>query len=156
MAINNDKIEQKRKRRSKSFCELVDLHIIDCMTKGMSPIMIIKDLEDNFEFATSDNARAAIRRCNAKLAEVNKESFDEKVAKYLEIYHNLYKQTIEASEFRTANSIMDSIVKLEGLLTQKIETKVENTGSVNLTNITDEKLEQLVDKILNNNVKSEE
>ena len=41
------------------------------------------------------------------------------------MYKYIYKQCKDAAEWRTANQILDSLVKLESLATTKIEAKVE-------------------------------
>jgi len=66
------------------------------------------------------------------------------------MHQDLYKKCLDASEFRTANEVMKSITKLQGLDINRIEAKVDATQSIDLTNINDETLSKIIDKLTSN------
>lgn len=137
-------------KRSKVFIEEVDKYILQKLIEGNTPFSMVQDLMDNWEFKTIDNAKKRIRTVVERMKVENKQEIEDKIALYKEQYYDLFKQAKENGETKVANGILDSLVKLEGLTTIKVEAKVESTSDINLTNITDEKLEQLVNKLLEN------
>lgn len=134
-------------RRVKSYLDEIDKYVIDLMLKGKSTSFIIQDLLDNWEVKTESSAKHFIRRCNAKLSEANKTAVEDKISQYKEMYLNLYEEAVDAGERKVAREIMDSIIKLEGLITNKIQATVETSGKIDLTNVTDEKLDELFNKL---------
>ena len=113
------------KKRSKVYLEKVDEFIVAEMMDGATPMNIIQSLMKDWGYNTVDNARKAIARVREKMTVNNQFSIEQKIAEYKEMYKYIYKQTKEAAEWRTANQVLDSLVKLESLATQKIEAKVE-------------------------------
>lgn len=124
------KKDNKRNRRTKTFLDQCDKYILEKMIQGLSAAQIEQLLVDEWDFETGDNARKAIRRVNNKLSETNKEEIEVKVTQYKQQYQDLYKNARDAGEWKTAGGLLDSLVKLEGLLTQKIEAKIEGTFEV--------------------------
>ena len=51
--------------------------------------------------------------------------------------------------FQIVEYLMENWVKLEGLLKDRIEIKSENVTTLNMDNVTDQKLEELLNKIIN-------
>lgn len=143
--------DSKTGKRSKVFIEEVDKYILQKLIDGNTPFKLIQDLMDNWEFNTIENARKRIATVVNRMKIENKQEIDEKIALYKEQYFDLFTMAKNAGEAKTANGILDSLVKLEGLAATKIEAKVSSTSEINLTNVTDDKLESLVNKLLLNN-----
>lgn len=133
--------------RSKQYLEEIDKYVIDLMMKGKSPAYIIQNLLENWEVKTISTAKQHIRKANAKLTEANKGSLEDKISQYHQMYLSLYEEAVEAGERKVAREIMDSIIKLEGLITNKIQATVETSGKIDLTNVTDDKLDELFDRL---------
>jgi len=125
-----EKKDNKRNRRTKIFLDQCDKYILEKMIQGLSAAQIEQLLIDEWEFESGDNARKAIRRVNNKLAETNREEIEIKVIQYKQQYQDLYRNARDSGEWKTAGGLLDSLVKLEGLLTQKIEAKIEGTFEV--------------------------
>ena len=138
-------------RKSKAHIEELDKIVIDMMLKGKTPISIMDELINKYDVKTMSSAKHFIRRCNKRLTENNEQSIDEKIAYYKSMYLDLYNKSVVANERRNAKEALDSLVKLEGLLTHKLEVKSESKVDIDLTNITDDKLSEIVDKFINKN-----
>lgn len=148
--------KEKRERKSKVYIEEIDKYILDLLLKGLTPMQMIDKLMTEYEFNTVANCRRRIATVVNKMVIEGQQEKEEKIALYKNQFYDLYQQAKEASEYKSANAILQNLVKLDGLDVNKIEANVKSTNDVNLTNITDEKLEQLVDKIIKNNVGSNE
>ena len=114
-------------KRSKAYMEEVDKFIVSEMMDGATVMSIIDSLmSPTWGYKTTDNARKAIARVRNKMTVNNAFSIEEKIAEYKEMYKFIYSQANKAAEWRTANQVLDSLVKLESLATTKIEAKVDN------------------------------
>ena len=119
------------KKRSKTYLEEVDKFILNEMLDGETPMSIIQSLmTPEWGYNTVDNARKAIARVRNKMTVNNAFAIEEKIAEYKEMYKFIYQQSKNAAEWRTANQVLDSLVKLESLATTKIEAKVEDNITV--------------------------
>ena len=50
--------------------------------------------------------------------------------KYVEMYLNLYRTALLSDDVRVAKGVLDSITKLQGMLTQKMEVETKETFEV--------------------------
>ena len=76
---------------------------------------------------TEANARFRLDQVMKRISKSDDLEFEEKISKYKEMYSNLYRGSLKNDNYRVAKEILDSMTKLEGLLTQKIEAKIDNT-----------------------------
>ena len=136
-------------KRSKIFIEEVDKDILEKLLDGWTPFQIVEYLMENWDFVTVSNCKKRIDNVQKRMMVHNKTELEEKIALYKQQYYDIYQKARSAAEYKTANLILDSLVKLEGLLKDKIEIKSENVTTLDLKNITDEKLEELLNKIIN-------
>ena len=136
-------------KRSKVFIEEVDKDILEKLLDGWTPFQIVEYLMENWDFVTVSNCKKRIDNVQKRMMVHNKTELDEKIALYKQQYYDIYQKARSAAEYKTANLILDSLVKLEGLLKDRIEIKSENVTTLDLKNITDEKLEELLNKIIN-------
>lgn len=136
-------------KRSKIFIEEVDKDILEKLLDGWTPFQIVEYLMENWDFVTVSNCKKRIDNVQKRMMVHNKTELEEKIALYKQQYYDIYQKARSAAEYKTANLILDSLVKLEGLLKDKIEIKSENVTTLNLENVTDEKLEELLNKIIN-------
>lgn len=137
-------------KRSKIFIEEVDKDILEKLLDGWTPFQIVEYLMENWDFVTVSNCKKRIDNVQKRMMVHNKTELEEKIALYKQQYYDIYQKARSAAEYKTANLILDSLVKLEGLLKDKIEIKSENVTTLNLENVTDQKLEELLNKIINN------
>lgn len=136
-------------KRSKIFIEEVDKDILEKLLDGWTPFQIVEYLMENWDFVTVSNCKKRIDNVQKRMMVHNKTELEEKIALYKQQYYDIYQKARSAAEYKTANLILDSLVKLEGLLKDRIEIKSENMTTLNLENVTDEKLEELLNKIIN-------
>lgn len=136
-------------KRSKIFIEEVDKDILEKLLDGWTPFQIVEYLMENWDFVTVSNCKKRIDNVQKRMMVHNKTELEEKIALYKQQYYDIYQKARSAAEYKTANLILDSLVKLEGLLKDRIEIKSENLTTLNLENVTDEKLEELLNKIIN-------
>ena len=136
-------------KRSKIFIEEVDKDILEKLLDGWTPFQIVEYLMENWDFVTVSNCKKRIDNVQKRMMVHNKTELEEKIALYKQQYYDIYQKARSAAEYKTANLILDSLVKLEGLLKDRIEIKSENFTTLNLDNVTDEKLEELLNKIIN-------
>lgn len=136
-------------KRSKIFIEEVDKDILEKLLDGWTPFQIVEYLMENWDFVTVSNCKKRIDNVQKRMMVHNKTELDEKIALYKQQYYDLYQKARSAAEYKTANLILDSLVKLEGLLKDRVEIKSENVTTLDLKNVTDEKLEELLNKIIN-------
>ena len=136
-------------RASKIFIEEVDKDILEKLLDGWTPFQIVEYLMENWDFVTVSNCKKRIDNVQKRMMVHNKTELEEKIALYKQQYYDIYQKARSAAEYKTANLILDSLVKLEGLLKDRIEIKSENMTTLNLENVTDEKLEELLNKIIN-------
>ena len=135
-------------KRSKIFIEEVDKDILEKLLDGWTPFQIVEYLMENWDFVTVSNCKKRIDNVQKRMMVQNKTELEEKIALYKQQYYDIYQKARSAAEYKTANLILDSLVKLEGLLKDRIEIKSENVTTLDLKNITDEKLEELLNKII--------
>ena len=136
-------------KRSKIFIEEVDKDILKKLLDGWTPFQIVEYLMENWDFVTVSNCKKRIDNVQKRMMVHNKTELEEKIALYKQQYYDIYQKARSAAEYKTANLILDSLVKLEGLLKDRIEIKSENVTTLNLDNVTDQKLEELLNKIIN-------
>lgn len=136
-------------KRSKVFIEEVDKDILEKLLDGWTPFQIVEYLMENWDFVTVSNCKKRIDNVQKRMMVHNKTELDEKIALYKQQYYDLYQKARSAAEYKTANLILDSLVKLEGLLKDRVEIKSENVTTLDLKNVTDQKLEELLNKIIN-------
>lgn len=116
-------------RRTKKYLIEIDKYILYKLIKGDSHFQIIEYLVDN-EGMTEANARFRLDQVMKRISKSDDLEFEEKISKYKEMYSNLYRESLKNDNYRVAKEILDSMTKLEGLLTQKIEAKIDNTYTI--------------------------
>jgi hypothetical protein len=104
--------------------------IYEWLMKGWSHKRIGDELMANHGYKTKSNCDAVIAKVIKSFKPNNEVEIEDLRAEYLEMYRDLYRTALENGETKTANSIMDSIIKLQGLAINKIEAKVETTFEV--------------------------
>lgn len=114
-----------KSRRSKAYLQELDKYILEQLVSGVSPISLINDLCERDNKMKPLNARFRIRQVLSKLVSADETELNEKAAKYRECYLSLYRQAYEDNNIKQATKILDSLVKLDGLLIERSEVKVE-------------------------------
>ena len=118
-------------KRSKIFIEEVDKDILEKLLDGWTPFQIVEYLMENWDFVTVSNCKKRIDNVQKRMMVHNKTELEEKIALYKQQYYDIYQKARSAAEYKTANLILDSLVKLEGLLKDRIEIKSENVTTLN-------------------------
>ena len=122
----SNKISQKRNFIYKKTVEKV---IYELLIKGWTQTRISEVLMRDHGFPDEPHCKNAVYRVISKFKENNDIDIDDLKAQYLEMYMKLYSDSVDVNK-KTAKEILDSIVKLQGLITNKIEAKVDSTFEV--------------------------
>lgn len=103
--------------------------VYEFLMAGWTNKNIITELIDKYGYQ-HENAQKIITKVLKDLVPLEKSTVEELKTKYLNMFLDIYSKAVDASEWRTANEIMKSIVKLQGLDVQKIEANVTTTFDV--------------------------
>lgn len=122
----SNKISQKRNFVYKKTVEKV---IYELLIKGWTQTRISEVLMRDHGFPDEPHCKNAVYKVISKFKENNDIDIDDLKAQYLEMYMKLYSDSVDVNK-KTAKEILDSIVKLQGLITNKIEAKVDSTFEV--------------------------
>lgn len=122
----SNKISQKRNFVYKKTVEKV---IYELLIKGWTQTRIAEVLMRDHGFPDEPHCKNAVYKVISKFKENNDIDIDDLKAQYLEMYMKLYSDSVDVNK-KTAKEILDSIVKLQGLITNKIEAKVDSTFEV--------------------------
>lgn len=98
--------------------------------EGWTTKKIVDTLVGEYGVRSTYAAEKLVKMVRQSYTLIEKEDIDELKAKYLEMYSDLYRRSIEKKDMATARNILDSVVKLQGLITNKVEGKIENTFTV--------------------------
>lgn len=104
--------------------------IYEWLMKGWSHKKIADELMENHGYKTKSNCDAVIRKVIKSFRPEIEEDIEDLRGEYVEMYKDLYYTAKYDGETKTALSILDSIVKLQGLAVTKVESKVETTFEV--------------------------
>lgn len=99
------------------------------MIEGWTNSRIINELNENF--ALSENtSKALIRKVTRSFSIKEVEDVVMLKSKYIELYTDLYRRALEKKDVLTAQKILDSLVRLQGLASVKIESRIENVYKI--------------------------
>lgn len=99
------------------------------MMDGLSNHQIVNKLMDEMSYCRK-NAYIRVGQVVKELTPQHEDEANELKAKYLDMYHNLYQNALNVSDFKTANSVLKNIIELQGLNKINIEAKIENTFNI--------------------------
>lgn len=125
---DNTKIVKKG-RRTKAYLELIDKEIIDLICQGRTHTFVIDFLYNKgFNY---DNATYRLKNVLEKLRDDNKSEVDVTISEYKTLYLKLFNDALNVGNTRVARDILDSLVKLDGLLIERKDIKLSNTFEIN-------------------------
>jgi polyhydroxyalkanoate synthesis regulator phasin len=101
---------------------LIEKQVYDWLIGGWSNKLIIDELIENHKYKY-DNARYLIDKVVKSIRVTEEAEIEDLKNKYLSMHLDLYKKCLDASETRTANEVLKSITKLQGLDINKVEVK---------------------------------
>lgn len=96
---------------------------------GWTPVRVKEELITEYGKSESE-ANSLINACNRNYGKIAKEDMNEARGRYIEMYGDLYRRALEKKDYATARNILDSVIKLQGLLVNKVEAKVENIYTI--------------------------
>jgi len=102
----------------------IEKTIYKMMLDGLSSKKIIIILMEEYDFKTEANCYRVINKVMKSFQTAQKAEVEELRAKYIEQYQDLYSKAIANGDNRTANTILDSLTKLQGLHITKVEAKI--------------------------------
>lgn len=103
--------------------------VYQLIMKGESYRNVMKILQDKHKYSFSAAEKLYLKVTKSWQIK-NETTLEELRAEYLEMYKDLYKSALANREGVLAKTILDSIVKLQGLITQKLEAKIDSTYEV--------------------------
>lgn len=122
-------LKKGSKKRTKAQQEAMEQIVYGLLMKGETYRNVIKILKEKHAYNDA-NAEKIYLKVIYSFKEKNPYDADVLRTKYLELYFDLYKQAVINKETLVARQILDSIVKLQGLITQKIDAKIDNNYKV--------------------------
>lgn len=128
----------------------MEQEVYELLMMGWTNKNIISELIEKHGYQ-HENAQKIITKVLKDLVPIEQNTVDELKVRYLNMFYDIYSRAVDASEWRTANEILKSIVKLQGLDVQKLEAKVDSDVKIDLTNVSDDKLDELINKLTINN-----
>lgn len=122
--------EEKRDKKIKPITEKdIEARIYLWMLDGYTTKRIVDELF-KIGIKTEHTAYKLIGNVNRSCAAVSKKDLDELRVRYIEMYSDLYTKAIAKKDYATARNILDSVVKLQGLIVKKVEGKVVDNFTV--------------------------
>ena len=100
------------------------------MIQGWTVKKITDELILNYGIKSEVTAERLIRNVNHSCSSVSVKDMDVLRSMYIETYFDLYRKAIEKKDYATAKNILDSVVKLQGLITKRTESRIENVFTV--------------------------
>lgn len=115
--------------RSMAYLKEIDKWILSQMLQGKTNAYIVDILIDKYKFSLS-NAKYRITTLLQYIQDVDTQDINLKIEQYKSLYLDLYERNLNMGNTRGAREILDSLAKLEGLLINKAELKLENTFTI--------------------------
>ena len=119
---------QATPRRNDYEQKLAEETVYRMLLDGYSNKMIKDELIRNHNYKTDSAAKYCINKVIKSFKMENK--IDELRDKYVEMYLNLYRAALLSDDVKAAKGVLDSITKLQGMLTQKMEVETKETYKV--------------------------
>lgn len=99
------------------------------LIKGYNNQHIYEQLMNTFGYK-KDNCIIIVNKILNSLVIQEQNEIDELKTKYLYMFLDLYQKAVEKDDIRTANEVLKSIMKLQGLDVQKVEGTITNVFEV--------------------------
>lgn len=119
---------QATPRRNEYEQKLAEETVYKMLLGGYSNKMIKDELIRNHNYKTDSAAKYCINKVIKSFKMENR--IEELKDKYVEMYLNLYRTALLSDDVRVAKGVLDSITKLQGMLTQKMEVETKETFEV--------------------------
>ena len=97
---------------------------------GWTPKKISDELIANYGVRNETAASKIIRSVTYSTVMVETTDMNELKARYVEMYGDIYRRALEKKDYGTAKNILDSVVKLQGLITKQSVSRIENVFTV--------------------------
>lgn len=128
MAKINNPVKGAGGRRTKGYLEIVDKEILKLVCQGKTHTAILDYLMlKGFKI---DNAKFRLKCVLEKLRDDNKNECDVMINEYKTMYLKLFEDATNVGNTKIARDILDSLVKLDGLLIERKDIKLSNTFQV--------------------------
>jgi hypothetical protein len=124
-----NKINYPQHKRTKVQQAGMEQIVYKLIMNGISYRNVKKELMDNHGYTDCNAEKIYMKVINSFKIKNKQEQEDLRIT-YLEMYLSLYNDAVANRETVTAKAILDSIVKLQGLITQKVEAKIDQTFEV--------------------------
>ena len=99
------------------------------LMEGWSEVKITAELVTTYGRSEA-SAKKIIENVNKSFCSINPAEVNILKSKYLDMYGDLYTRALEKKDLAVARNILDSVVKLQGLVTKRSESKVENIFTI--------------------------
>lgn len=128
MAKINNPVKGAGGRRTKGYLEIVDKEILKLVCQGKTHTTILDYLMlKGFKI---DNAKFRLKCVLEKLRDDNKNECDVMINEYKTMYLKLFEDATNVGNTKIARDILDSLVKLDGLLIERKDIKLSNTFTI--------------------------
>lgn len=99
------------------------------MMDGLSNHQIVVKLIEEYNYK-QDNAYKIVNNVLKDLKPKSEEELNDLKNKYLDMYHNLYKKSLDKNDLKTANAVLKNITDLQGLNKINIDAKIDETFNI--------------------------
>ena len=123
---------EKPKRNGYQQAEMEKV-VYNWLIGGYSNKRIIDKLIDEYQYK-KPNAEKLIYKIVKELTDLEVNEVNELKTKYQNMFLDLYDKAVKNNDTRSANDILKSIMKLQGLDIQKVEANVTTTFEVKFDN----------------------
>lgn len=97
---------------------------------GWTDKKIKDELVNNWGIVQEKTVDLLIKRVNKTLKKTHEEDVDLMRDKFNELYMDLYSKAVERKDYLTAQKILDSLTRLQGLSVKRTETKTETVYKI--------------------------
>lgn len=99
------------------------------MMDGLSNFQIVTKLVNEMGYCKK-NAYIRVGQVVKDLTPEKENEINELKAKYLDMYHNLYQNALNISDYKTANTVLKNMTELQGLTKINIDAKIDGTFNI--------------------------
>lgn len=122
-------------RNKKSDMLIIEAMIYNKLVEGWSYQMIGQHMIDNFGYKNLNSTNFTISKVSSKIFSCRpKEELFEAQEKFYDMYLDIYRQSYAKKDFKTALATLNSMAKMRGAITEKIESDIQNDFVVTFSN----------------------
>lgn len=130
MEKENKEEKEVRKRRTKYQVEQDIKWAVKMLTRGWTTRKMVEHMMENMDYDTDGNCRKIIQQAYKVIKIDNDIDLEELTGRYVNMYLTIINKAMgdeetNSSDLKNAIKALDSLTKLQGLITNKFEGKID-------------------------------